>query len=178
MSVETWQICFLLDSGEWGELSSEVEGLKAQAASVEEAEQTFSSLFEQLERRRVVVFKNHFLTQNTGLCQLHRHYSRWSTDDYFFPLDQLKVVEVSVIRPLPRDFPYKKVLCEECLTRFLDERPYPALQKDVLCVPSPEQFWVIATDDDIRRLARHLKMPSLRDYVEVCEEARERRESS
>jgi hypothetical protein len=174
MSVETRQIRFLLDSGDWGELSKEIEGLKAKAEAIEEAESDFSALVEQLERRRVEFFKNFFLTQNVGLCQLHRSYSRWRTDGYFFPLDQLQVVDVAVTQPRPHVRPFKKVVCKECLPKFLHELPYPTLRKYTLSVPSPEQFWAVAEEDDIRRLARHLKMPSLRDYVEVSEEARKR----
>jgi len=179
MSVENRQISFLLDSGEWGELSTDIASLKVRMQALEDAEDAFSQLFEAVERKRQVVFRDFFLTQGTGLCQLHRSYSRWETDEYFFPLDQLKVVEVQVARqPRPTDTPSKKALCEECLARFLRERPYPAVKKDVLGAPSPEQFWALATQDDIRRLARHLKMPSLRDYVEVSEEARKRDKSS
>jgi hypothetical protein len=112
------------------------------------------------------------------LCQTHRSYSRWITDEYFFPLDQLQLVDVKIIRPHPGLYPFKKVVCNECLPRFLRELGYPDLHKHTVSIPDPQEFWEAAKEDDVRRLARHLKMPSLRDYTEVFEDANKRRKSA
>lgn len=161
---ETCTIISLLDQGEWGELSEEVEELKEKGRLALEADSAFSAKFSEVEEKRKDFFRKRFLTLETGLCQTHWHYAGRDVND-IFPLEQLAIVRVEVIRPLPSDQPRERVMCADCITKQSYECPYPAVERKSKGSPTPKQFWSMATDDQIRKLARHFKMPCLRDYT-------------
>lgn len=175
---EVRQIMFLLDSGDWGELAGAVEELKQKGELLFDAEAAFSAKFEEVEEKRREFFLKRFATLNTGICRTHSRYAELGADD-IFPLNQLKVVCVKVIPAGPHDktkYPvYERAMCIDCITKQSSERPYPPVELRDKGVPTPEQFWRLATDDEIRKLARHFRMPSLRDFDKVCEEAEKKR---
>jgi len=158
MQSDAWKIMQLLDSGEWGEITPSIEKLREAGRLLREAEVAFTDAFETAERDRKDVVQKRFMTLKVGYCQVHGRYNGDEGLKVVFPLDQLKIVQTD---DHPRLGIIKCIMCKDCLSRA--DRPRPRLWK-VGDSPTPEQYWKMAEDSEIRRLASHFKMPCLRYY--------------
>lgn len=174
---ETAKIMFLLDQGEWGSLAADVKKLREKGRLLSKADVAFSNQFEVVERKRKAALKKHLATLKIGLCQVHWGYNKRDNSKGFphniFPLEKLKLVR--------SEEKGTRIMCDECVTKLPSFHPKydpPRCKNEIKGTPTPDQFWHWADDRELERLGRHFKMPSLRQFNEIYEEAEEKRRRS
>ena len=176
-SHDAAKIMFLLNQGEWGDLAGEVKKLREKKRLLAKADVAFSNQFETVEQKRKVLFKKHLATLKIGMCQTHWGLNNRDDSKGFpnniFPLEKLKLVrsEESGIR----------IMCDECVAKLPTFHPKydpPRCKTEVIGVPTPDQFWRYVDDRQLDKLARHFKMPCLREFDQIYEEAEEKRRRS
>lgn len=174
---ETAKIMFLLDQGDWGDLAPEIKKLRRKERLLSEADVAFSSQFEVVERKRKDLLKKRLADLKIGTCQVHGGFNNRDDSKSFphniFPLEKLRLVR--------NEQRGARIMCEECVTKlppFRDKYDPPRYKNEVIGPLTPEQFWHWSDDRQLDKLGRHFKMPCLRDYEQIYQEAEDKRLAS